>query len=87
MTREKFCARGGRGWGEKMNKEKAVPITTLEQALKIARSLRESIEREPRDQETLRIFAELAADYMEAFIAFLVWKARGLGLYPPVDEK
>ncbi len=53
-----------------------LPLNTLEKALDIARTLREELERENKNWWLLEVFASLTANYLEALIAFLIWKAR-----------
>ncbi len=53
-----------------------IPLNTLEQALSIARLLRQELEREDKSWRQLQVFASLTANYLEALIAFLIWKAR-----------
>jgi hypothetical protein len=54
-----------------------IPLTTLEQSLAIARLLRRELEREDKNGRLLQVFASLTANYLEALIAFLIWKSRG----------
>ncbi len=53
-----------------------IPLTTLEQALSIARSLRVELEGDGKNSRLFKIFAALSANYLEALIAFLIWKSR-----------
>ncbi len=53
-----------------------IPLTTLEQALSIARSLRAELEGDNKNSRVFKIFAALSANYLEALIAFLIWKSR-----------
>ncbi len=53
-----------------------ISLNTLEQALKVASLLREELERDEKNMRLLQIFAALSASYMEALIAFLIWKLK-----------
>ncbi len=53
-----------------------LPPNTLEAALELASTLREELEREPKNWRLLQVFASLTASYLEALIAFLIWKTR-----------
>ncbi len=53
-----------------------LPPNTLETALELARTLREELEREDKNRRLLQVFASLTANYLEALIAFLIWKTR-----------
>ncbi len=53
-----------------------LPLNTLDAALELAKTLREELEREPKNWRLLQVFASLTANYLEALIAFLIWKTR-----------
>ncbi len=59
-----------------MQDSNLIPLTTLEQALSIARSLRAELEGDGKNMRLFKIFAALSANYLEALIAFLIWKSR-----------
>ncbi len=66
-----------------MKEPNPIPLNTLEQALSIARILRQELEREDKNSRLLSVFASLTANYLEALIAFLIWKARSSDLKNP----
>ncbi len=44
--------------------------------MSIARSLRAELEGDNKNSRIFKIFADLSANYLEALIAFLIWKSR-----------
>jgi len=54
-----------------------VPVNTIEQALKLARTLSQDLgKRESSTYRNFRIFMALASNKLEALAAFFIWKSR-----------
>jgi hypothetical protein len=59
-----------------MRAQATIPLNTLDKALEFAGAVSRDLQEE-QSWRMYRIFALLAKDPLEGWIAFLVWKARG----------
>lgn len=53
-----------------------IPLVTLEMALDMAHQLREELDQENINWQQTQVSASLTASFLEALIAFLIWKSR-----------
>ncbi len=60
-----------------MEISRRIPLNTLDRALQFAGDLSQELRREDKAWRMYEVFTLLAEDQLEAWIAFLVWKARG----------
>jgi hypothetical protein len=63
---------------ERMKSKSRIPINTLDRALKLAQVIsRDLAADEGKAQRSLQVFSALTDSDVEAWAAFVIWKARG----------